>query len=307
MLPNAILCGVGTLALISYFSHTWLGEIVCSFKVYYSFIFLVACIWFAILRKSHFVALSVLFLVLNSWSLVELYESPNNTSAPEKTNLTLMQVNVDKSNRNFEILTSYIRTKKPDVVAVEEYTPECDRALRQALPEYRYVVTEPRTDYFGIALYSKIQIVSSRLFTPKVVGPGEPAIISTVRKNNQLFQIVAVHVYAPHRPQEMQLRDEQLRQIADAVKLIQRPTILLGDLNTTPWSSTLNHFLSCLGLKNGGVGFGIKPTCCIRSIFWIPIDYCLIPCDAHVGSYEVGPIFGSDHCPLFVTVDMPVR
>jgi len=99
-------------------------------------------------------------------------------------------------------------------------------------------------------------------------------------------------------------RDDQLRAAAKFLANKPKPSILLGDLNVTPWSSPFQHLLRQGGLRDTAIGFGIHPTW--PSYLWpmrIPIDHCLVSPGLRATKREVGRNVGSDHFPLLIELE----
>lgn len=97
------------------------------------------------------------------------------------------------------------------------------------------------------------------------------------------------------------MRNEQLTALAQFVTDIRGPIVLLGDLNTSPWSFFFRRLLEQSGLRDSAKGYGVQPTW--PSFFRparIPIDHCLHSPDMVVTDRRVGEAFGSDHLPLIV-------
>lgn len=289
---------VTALIVLGFFSNIWIGEIACSFLPYYSALLLIAAsVLFAAKIRAPAIAF-VLVALLNALTFCPLFLRVLAQPAATALGIRVMQVNVCNDNRQFAKLSEYINKTQPDLIAIEEYTPDCERELSAALAPYQFRICKPQQTYYGIAIYSKSQIVASDLFVPQVAGPYEPAIICTVRKNERLFRVAAMHVFSPQHPKAKELRDQQLSQLAARLKPVDMPTVILADMNTTPWSSAYKQFLNTVNLKDAQIGFGFQPTCSLRGILWVPIDYCLVPNHATVLSYTVGPQFGSDHSPV---------
>ena len=75
--------------------------------------------------------------------------------------------------------------------------------------------------------------------------------------------------------------------------------IVVGDLNTSPWSPHFRDLLTATGLRNAAAGHGWIPTW--PTWFWpalIPIDHVLVRGPLGVEDLERGPDVGSDHYPL---------
>lgn len=305
LLSSAPLIIVGLLILIQFFSDCWLGELATSFQLYY-FIPLGALFIFYIARKTWRLATTTIVLaVLNFIPIAPLVLVAEDKRLEQTTNfdLSVVQVNVENKNRNFAPLISWLKKVQPDIFAVQELTEEWDAVLKENLPEYqRY--TLPRPDYFGIGIYSKTAIQEVRSFTAKGVLPAEPALVARVACKGGTLVVAVIHTLAPHRPDEMNRRNEQLTQFARLVGAETAPRIVLADLNTVPWSNSAKRFANFSGMRDSREGLGFFPTCLIKGLLWVPIDYCWVTPGIKVRAMSAGPNIGSDHVPLLIRLGL---
>jgi endonuclease/exonuclease/phosphatase (EEP) superfamily protein YafD len=109
----------------------------------------------------------------------------------------------------------------------------------------------------------------------------------------------------PYGAENTGLRNRQLTEIGNFLADSAGPVILVGDLNTTPWSPAFKDLLQATGLQNSMKGFGIQPTWPTTiPLFWIPLDHLLHSPDFHVKSRKTGPHVGSDHFPVEVRLSL---
>ena len=78
--------------------------------------------------------------------------------------------------------------------------------------------------------------------------------------------------------------------------------MVLGDLNTTPWSARYRALLDDAGLEDTRVGYGLQTSwpSFLPAVLRIPIDHVLVTPDLAAAEREVGPEVGSDHLPVWV-------
>jgi endonuclease/exonuclease/phosphatase family metal-dependent hydrolase len=101
-------------------------------------------------------------------------------------------------------------------------------------------------------------------------------------------------------------RDRALRQAAALAMTRPDATVLLGDLNLTPYAPAFARLVAESGLRDALDGVAWRPTW--QAGFWplaLPIDHVLVPRGACVVGHEIGPDVGSDHRPLRVTLQLP--
>ncbi|NEO61878.1 MAG: hypothetical protein F6J98_16150 [Moorea sp. SIO4G2] len=111
--------------------------------------------------------------------------------------------------------------------------------------------------------------------------------------------------------QRWQWRNQDLeKEIGDYIRQIQKPVVLIGDLNVTMWSPYYKSLIESSGLHDARAGFGILPTLSQFSPAnpWlaIPVDHCLVSRDVKVIKMRTGPDLGSDHLPVITDILIPV-
>jgi endonuclease/exonuclease/phosphatase (EEP) superfamily protein YafD len=109
-----------------------------------------------------------------------------------------------------------------------------------------------------------------------------------------------VHMVPPAGTWRWKLRNEQLDALAKRVDQEEKPTIVVGDFNTTPWTHAFGQLMRGK-LQDSAYGRGIRGTwpAAIPNFLRIPIDHVLHTDDIRVLERELLEPFGSDHFPLY--------
>jgi endonuclease/exonuclease/phosphatase (EEP) superfamily protein YafD len=103
-----------------------------------------------------------------------------------------------------------------------------------------------------------------------------------------------------------QIRNKHLMTIAETVRNIDGPSIVMGDLNCTSWSPYFADLLRLSGLRDSRLGFGIQPSWTGNTRFMaIPIDHVLVSHEIDVLDRHTGSKIGSDHLPVLVDLSVP--
>jgi len=99
-------------------------------------------------------------------------------------------------------------------------------------------------------------------------------------------------------------RDRMLAGLGTWAERRDKPRVVMGDLNATPWSASLRGLLRESRLVNSQAGFGVSGTwpSSMPAAGRIPIDHCLHSLEVVTVAREVGPDVGSDHRPLKVAL-----
>jgi endonuclease/exonuclease/phosphatase (EEP) superfamily protein YafD len=201
-------------------------------------------------------------------------------------------------------LVAWLGRSDADIIALQEITPQWALALEPLARTYPYRKVIPRDDPYGIALLSRWPIDDAQPVA--FSGDGMPSLVANVDVHGRKLQVITLHTRWPVVPELQVARDRALRQAAALALTQPESTILLGDLNLTPYAPAFARLLSESGLRDAFAGEAWRPTW--QAGFWplaLPIDHVLVPRGSCVTGHEIGPYLGSDHRPLQVTLLLP--
>ena len=214
----------------------------------------------------------------------------------------LLQVNVLTANRQHEAVENLVVDKKPDILALLEVNERWLEALAGLHTRYPHRIERPQNDNFGIALFSRFPL--DDLHFRRLHHDDVYMLVGRFTLGSTPVTLVVAHPVPPSGPAYSALRNEQLDELSEIVRGFQASeVILLGDLNTSPWSPVYRRFEQSIGLRNGARGFGLRPTwpTGFRPLM-IPLDHCLLSSGLRAVSLETGPEVGSDHLPVLVEI-----
>ncbi len=226
-----------------------------------------------------------------------LGSGPKPAAGPE---LRVVTFNVQASNRQRPAVMDWIRSQDAELVFMVESSFEWEDAAERAALPYTIDQRVPLRRVFGVTLLARQGLaVESR---PLFFGD-RAAVEATVTLDGQRIAVLAIHPRSPTSKARADRRDEYLRLVASWARSQDRPALVIGDFNATPWSASFRRLTAGAGLRNSQVGFGLQPT---FPAGWgplmIPIDHALHTPDLAVVERRTGPSLGSDHRPLIVTV-----
>lgn len=223
-------------------------------------------------------------------------------SVPSAKPLKLMLLNVHAENQRYELVRRCIREQSPDLMVLEEMTEPWFQALAEERTNYPYSICDLRDDDFGIALFSRIPLQSSNIV---FLGDAElPSAKVTFEWQGKPVTLLGIHPLPPGGAANSRARNVQLNAAAAELSRCNGPALLLGDLNTTPWSYSFQDLLRQGRLKDSSLGHGVQPTWpTFLPLMYIPLDHCLISSDWQIITHRLGPRVGSDHLPLVVELD----
>ncbi|MFD2265401.1 endonuclease/exonuclease/phosphatase family protein [Lacibacterium aquatile] len=197
-----------------------------------------------------------------------------------------------------------IDREQPDVVLLTELRGDMAPLTAAFKDHYPHRLVAPRLSPLDVALYSRWPISKGEI--DRQVGTWLPVLKAEVCPPQACLTVVGVHAALPFGDFKS-LQDRQLALAKEkAWSGSHGPVVLIGDLNTTPWSENFarltrpeEYFLS-----DGSRGHGPQTTFLSRfPLFGLPIDHVLVA-NAGVIDRRIGPDVGSDHLPVTVDVQL---
>lgn len=314
VLINITSLTTGLLLIINLFSYLggyhFLFELLTHFRLQYLVLFLVSSLFFIIFFNKKWLLLSLFGLLLNAIPVLSIY-LPSETTATGKNNqVSLLLTNVLTSNQSYGSLLKEIERKQADIIVVLELGYQWANELRTIDKKYLYQELIPRTDNFGIGLYSKYPLENIRVmdFSTNDI----PSITASILFDGNHLNIIATH---PIPPMDESLAEQQKLHLENLASFTQskkdktisiNTTLLLvaGDLNSTPWSPRYKKFMSSTGLINTRQGKGIYPSWSaggiVGDLLQIPLDHVLVTNNIHTQKFEKLDSINSDHFPIYV-------
>ena len=280
----------------------WLPDLFAHFRVQYLQLALLLagiCLW---VRRNRCAAALVAVAAFNYAFILPLYmgKPPPPTGKPMRA----MLMNLNAANGKVQSVLKSIRTADPDVLLLEEVTPDWAFELSVLAGNFPYRVSEPQEGCFGIMLLAKHPMERGRIV--EIGDAGVPSIIADLHLPHGTVSIVGTHPVPPIGAAYARNRNLQLAALPAVTKAQQHPVLLMGDLNTTPWSPHFAKLIQESGLHNSMKGFGFQPTWPANLPFMrIPLDHVLYSDGIVVHNRMVGGNVGSDHFP--VVVDFSIR
>ncbi|MDG9923547.1 MULTISPECIES: endonuclease/exonuclease/phosphatase family protein [unclassified Pseudomonas] len=218
------------------------------------------------------------------------------TAAPELpagtggSELRVASANVYLNSTDIAPLATWLEQARPDLLVLLEVSPQYASALQQ-LPGYPHRLLHPDGSPFGIALLSQLPLLHTQVNEDE---QGIAHLRAQLRHHGCSIALSAFHPMPPLSPDYHTRRDTRLRELLQGTG--QRPALLAGDLNATPWSSAFAG-LDQIGWRRAS---GLAPTwpSLGAGLMGIPIDHVLASRHWRLLGHERGPHIGSDHFPV---------
>lgn len=307
------LCGVLVMLTLIGFLDTdyWLLSLPTHLRVQYTAGFAGVSIGYLWLNLYYRVPIPLVFMCLLSITIAPLYMPPDNSSAQRavksEKRITLMSMNLLTENEQTRKVRNLIRRKQPDVILLMEMNQRWLDQLEPLFDTYPYRTAQPRPDNFGIALFSRkpFEEISIR----RVSSHRVPVVFASVRHEGRTIRLVGLHALPAWKPDYFHGRNELLSVVSAELARVEGPKMVIGDLNTTSWSSHFQSFTKTAGVRDSRYGFGIQPTW--PAIWYHPLkmslDHCLVSREFIVRHREADPYIGSDHYPILVELALRDR
>lgn len=306
------------LSTISSFSFSGWLEVFSHFKLQYCILNLLFLLYFLIINRNRkLIIISFFCLSLVAAEIVPWYIPNANLFANKSGNFRVLSLNLNIKNQSYEKVVSLVRQENPDLAVFMELNLAWKSRLTTLHDLFPYSISNTDPNQLGIAVYSKHPLENASI--ADWGSHHNPIILGNVVINGQAISVIATHP-PPPKPGLFEARNRQLYEISRYIKSLSAPTIVLGDLNITMWSSYYRRFVKTTGLKNARQGFGLRPTWPRKTTFSpysrisppilgllsIPIDHCLVSPDIKVASMHTGAKVNSDHLPLIADLIIPV-
>lgn len=329
-LPILAACAL-TLAAWFKADQGWLWSLTTHFRVQYLGIQLLALILagisYALARQNNSpqpgkwlsMVLLAFFAGLNLVVIAPYYlptHRPDRVDVANRQAVSLMHINLF-GNRNVHTdkVVQAIQDGDPDVLVLVEYTPRWQERLgaSQALRRYPHRIT---TNHLG--MYSKRPLQEKQVFYTNPTFPeagNHTTLMGRIQVNGEPVTILAAHAASPDQPEHWQWQRQSFDYWSKHRQRFGENLILVGDLNTAPWSHEFTQLTQAMGLRDSQLGYGLQPSWPVfipnkrfgytpspwATLLRIPIDHVLVSERVMVLSRRLGDYTGSDHLPVHLT------
>lgn len=290
LLWAATLMGCGT-------HWSWLCDLASHFRLQYAWVLGVCAALFVVLLQPLGAGVAVAGVLANLWFIVPLHVRPHAQQGGRT--FRAMSINLWLINHAYDRVRQCLRTLNPDFVVFQEVSEQWLAALQELSAEYPFSKEVSLHGGFGLLLLSRLPV--ERVDVIPTGTAGLPSIIAHLRLDDQRLTVIGTHPHSPISPRRAKFRNRHLAHLAEVVSAQSGPVMVLGDLNTTSWTTAFQECLQRAHLHDSRVGFGLQPTW-PSYLPWlrIPIDHCLVSSEIIVSQRRVGPHIGSDHFPIAI-------
>jgi endonuclease/exonuclease/phosphatase (EEP) superfamily protein YafD len=293
----AAVAGVAT-AVLGRFD--WRLELASHFQVQYLAILVIGVVAVVALRRWKILPVPGLALAACVWLILPFAPTRSNRQEPESIRIAFL--NLLNGNTHYQAVRDFIKREDPDIFACVEIDARWERELRPVLIEYPNSKTVPRPDDFGVALFSKLPAQGFRFH--RLGELGVPCLEASFSAGKNRFQVLVAHTLPPVGSRNAAERNRELVELGQLAASSDGDSIVVGDLNASPWSPYFRDLLQFGNLRSGRRGFGLQPTWPTwNPLLLIPIDHLLVSPGLRVFTHHTfSRPLGSDHRPLVMSV-----
>lgn len=281
--------------------YSWLFDLVSHFRVHYAVILLISICIFLANKRYKYLWFTGLALIINLVCILPIYFDASQPAVSKSKSYTAMVLNLHFTNTEYDFISRYIEENKPDILLLMEFSFAWKKGLDSVLKKYPSQIVETINSPFGIGLYSNFPIHEREIL--QFGGTDIPSIITKLDINGTPLNIFGIHWMPPIGRIGSDMRNNQMKDLEKRVNSEgDEKTMVLGDINMTPWAPIFQKFESNTKLQNVRKGFGVLATwpASLRSL-GIPLDHAFVSPNINIHKIETGPNVGSDHLPLKFT------
>jgi endonuclease/exonuclease/phosphatase (EEP) superfamily protein YafD len=295
---DVVMIGLAVATLLGFLGRwNWFLDLFSHFRVQYmqlSLLLVGIYLWKRMNKRAVF---AILLAALNYSLVLPFYFGKPKIPATKPARAMLMNINAGNGNTT-EVLAA-IREARPELLLLEEVTPKWAQELKALDKEYKYRIAEPQEGCFGMMLLSKVPLAHTSVV--EIGTAWVPSIIAEAHFPGGAVSIVGTHPLPPMGAEYSRHRNNQLAALPAIVQAQKYPVLLIGDLNTSPWSPHFQALEEAAGLKNSMKGFGFQPSWPANNrLLRIPLDHVLHSPGITIHNRMVGGNVGSDHYPVIV-------
>lgn len=217
-----------------------LANQISRYAIHWMFLCLMLGIMFMFMdwEKLLFISFSCAGL-LASFLLYSYNSSISLASDSSNESLSIAFVNPSLSTDDFDQTYKLIISQNPDVLIVEEVTPEWRWLMEELKERFGNNVVLNRVDPFGKAIFSKFELNEIDTFDQN----GNPILSLKVKFRDQKNLHIAVANSLPAvTKSDLKKLNSRLLELSTIINAIKSAHILSANLNLVPWESQLREF-----------------------------------------------------------------
>ena len=254
----------------------WFIAALDSLRIPYA-VFLVIFITIFFIRGNNFLVTSgviaLLILAPGIWPYFKtaektpLEENIENNQVSE-SDFSVLHFNVKENNKRITSVAEAALNSNADIVSMQELKENSLQVIDTLMrTKYPYCLSDLSIKGFGLALYSKFPIDSGQV----IIAHEFPMLVGSISINGKEFNFISATTSTPTNEKGFEKQVKQFKFITEYANKINGPLILMGDMNSAPWSNQIETLLKETNLKDSRKD--LSATYPAQSPVQIPIDY----------------------------------
>lgn len=246
--------------------------------------------------------IAVFAAVVNAAVIVQSIDAvPPTPSDATGKEFRVMTFNVSAFNGDHGAGFAAIRAAKADIVVLEEASHGWPRALEALRGDYRYAAPDNVAQSRGMMILSRYPITWSEQMQP--ISKYYPYVAAVLQLPSTTVTLLAIHPPRPTRIGESVDRDIYFERVAQHVRHLDGPILVMGDFTAVPWSQAFEALTRDTGLIKA---WSLKPWLTSWPSWLpnlgLPIDQILANDAFAITDVRLGEDGGSDHVPVIATL-----
>jgi len=310
-----ILSFVTMLTIVGFMGQFWwIFDLASHFRPQYFIALVILVVFFAKAKRWKSTGVGIICGLANFMLISPYIGTINSVTEIDKPKIRILSMNLSHANSSYKKAKLIIKKIQPSVLILQELGISWENALGETLVKFPYSVKLPINTTYGYFFLPKVLIplvipkeklfigVFSHLpFERIMTDQSDSYIRGSFKFKEKMFTLFGVHLTSPVGKVRTDARNKQLNGLVEEIQKNNQPTVVVGDFNITPWSLYFQDFIQKSQLRDTRKGIGIYPTWLAQfPPLSIPIDHSLTSDGIEVGSFSLGPSFGSDHLPMIL-------
>jgi len=295
----------------------WLLDLTRHFPLQYLCVQIVGLVLLLKFKPRAYLAFGFAILILMSCNMFKVYayywptddgfiSSKQSKNAVQR--LKILQMNVLVINQNYQAVSQLLKSTDADIVSLQEAGDKWYKALEEegGLNHFPYRIMHLKS---GNILISRIPFKRWQIIPLSESGNQQKVtnsiLFADISLAGKTVSLIALHPHIPLSPLYEAQYLKHFQELEAHKLMFSTYRILIGDLNTTPWSSHYSRFLRLMDLKDARAHQGFYPTWnTFFPLFCIPIDHILVTKHFLPIHQKIGPFITSDHLPVYMELGL---
>lgn len=254
----------------------WVVAAADSLRIPYA-VFLVVFVTFFFIRNNSALAMAggiaLLILAPGIWPYFKTSGELPSVIKAEKNEVvdadfTVLHFNVKENNKQIATVAEAALSSNADIVSMQELKESSFTIVDPLMREkYPYVLSDLNYPGFGMAVYAKHPILAEAVIS----SHDFPLLTGIIIIKTDTLHFIAATTSTPTNDRDFQAQVKQFKFIGEEANKVNGALIVMGDMNSVPWSEQVTTLLSNTKLKDSRKD--LSATYPAQSPLQIPIDY----------------------------------